>query len=150
MVGKVLPNIVLGYVQITVSLLVASLIFHVPVRGSLLQLYLLTMFFITAALGMGIMISNIARNQIQAIQMSYFILLPSMVLTGFIFPRAGMPKIIYYLSAAIPQTYYLEIIRGIMLKGIGFRYLIGQVSALLAFSVIFTAIAILNFKRKIA
>ena len=149
MVGKVLPNIVLGYVQITVSLLVASLIFHVPVRGSLLQLYLLTMFFITAALGMGIMISNIARNQIQAIQMSYFILLPSMVLTGFIFPRAGMPKIIYYLSAAIPQTYYLEIIRGIMLKGIGFRYLIGQTGALLAFSVIFMTVATLSFKKRI-
>jgi ABC-2 type transport system permease protein len=150
MAGKVVPNIALGYAQITVSLLVASLVFHVPVRGSLLLLYLLTMFFIAAALGMGIMISNIARNQMQAMQMSYFILLPSMVLTGFVFPRAGMPKIIYYLSAAIPQTYYLEIIRGIMLKGIGFQYLTGQVSTLLVFSLVFLAIAVLNFKKKIA
>ena len=150
MAGKVVPNIALGYAQITISLLVASLVFHVPVRGSLLQLYLLTVFFIAAALGMGIMISNIARNQMQAIQMSYFILLPSMVLTGFVFPRAGMPKIIYYLSAAIPQTYYLEIIRGIMLKGIGFQYLLGQVSTLLVFSLVFLAIAVLNFKKKIA
>jgi ABC-2 type transport system permease protein len=150
MIGKVLPNIVLGYAQITVSLLVASLVFGVPVRGSLLQLYLLTMFFITASLGMGIMISNLARNQIQAIQMSYFIFLPSMVLTGVVFPRAGMPKIIYFFSAIIPQTYYLEIIRGIMLKGIGFPYLIGQVSFLLAFSLVFLTIAIVNFKKRIA
>ncbi len=150
MIGKVLPNIVLGYVQITVSLLVASLVFHVPIRGSLLQLYLLTMFFITASLGMGIMISNITENQLQAMQMTFFVLLPSMVLTGFVFPREGMPKIIYYFSAIFPLTYYLEIIRGVMLKGIGFPYLVGQVSALLVFSVIFMSIGILNFKKKIA
>jgi ABC-2 type transport system permease protein len=150
MIGKVLPNITLGYSQITVALMVGVLVFHVPVRGSLLQLYLLTMFFITAALGMGIMISNIARTQIQSSQMSYFILLPSMVLTGFVFPRAGMPKIIYWLSTIFPQTYYLEIIRGIMLKGIGFQYLAGQVSALLVFSAVFTTVAVLNFQKRIA
>ncbi|MGD0621496.1 MAG: ABC transporter permease [Thermacetogeniaceae bacterium] len=150
MIGKVVPNFVLGNVLVTISLLVASLIFHVPIRGSLLQLYLLTMFFITASLGMGIMISNFARNQMQAMQMTFFVLLPSMVLTGFVFPRAGMPKVIYYISTIFPVTFYFDIIRGVMLKGIGFRYLLGQVSALLVFSVIFMTIAILNFKKKIA
>ena len=150
MIGKVVPNFVLGNVLLTISLLVASLVFHVPIRGSLLQLYLLTMFFITASLGMGIMISNFARNQMQAMQLTFFVLLPSMVLTGFVFPRAGMPKAIYYISTIFPVTFYLDIIRGVMLKGIGFRYLVGQVGALLVFSVVFMTIATLNFKKKIA
>jgi len=150
MIGKVVPNIVLGYTQITIALLVGSLVFHVPVRGSLLQLYLLTLFFVTASLGLGIMISNIARNQMQAMQMSFFVFLPSIMISGFMFPRDAMPKIIYYIGAAIPLTYYLQIIRGIMLKGIGFSYLVGQVSVLLVFSVVFLTIAILNFKKKIA
>jgi ABC-2 type transport system permease protein len=150
MIGKVVPNIVLGYIQITLALLVGSLVFGVPVRGSLLQLYLLTLFFVTASLGLGIMISNIAKTQMQASQMAFAIFLPSIMLSGFIFPRDGMPKIIYYIGAAIPLTYYLQIIRGIVLKGIGFSYLVGQVSALLVFSVIFMTIAVLNFKKKIA
>ena len=150
MIGKILPYIGLGYIQITVALLVGVLIFHVPIRGSLLQLYLLTLFFITASLGLGLMISNIAKNQMQAFQMSFFVMLPSILLSGFMFPRAAMPRFIYYLSDIIPLTYYLDIIRGIILKGIGFEYLIGQVTALLVFSIIFIVISTLKFKKKIA
>lgn len=150
MIGKIVPYILLGYLQITVALLVGSFVFHVPIRGSLLQLYLLTLFFITASLGLGILISNIAKTQMQAMQLSFFVFLPSIMLSGFLFPRAAMPKIIYYLSCVIPLTYYLDIIRGIILKGIGFPYLIGQVTALLVFSVIFLTISILKFKKKIA
>jgi ABC-2 type transport system permease protein len=150
MIGKIIPYIVLGYVQITVALLVGVLIFHVPVRGSILQLYLLTLFFITASLGLGILISNIARTQMQAMQMSFFVLLPSIMLSGFLFPRAAMPKVIYWISYLIPLTYYLDIIRGIMLKGIGFPYLVGQVSSLLIFSVVLLVISTLKFKKKIA
>ncbi|NLB89176.1 MAG: ABC transporter permease [Syntrophomonadaceae bacterium] len=150
MVGKIIPYILLGYLQITVALLVAVLIFQVPIRGSLLQLYLLTMFFITASLGLGLMISNIAQNQMQAFQMAFFVMLPSILLSGFMFPRAAMPKIIYYISCLIPLTYYLDIIRGIILKGIGYQYLIGQVSALLIFSIFFLVISSLKFTKKIA
>ena len=150
MIGKVVPNIALGYIQITVALLVGCLVFGVPVRGSLLQLYLLTLFFVTASLGMGIMISNIAKTQMQAMQMSMLVFLPSIMISGFMFPRDAMPRIIYYIGTVIPLTYYLQIIRGIMLKGIGFQYLAGQVGALLVFSVIFMTIATLNFKKKIA
>jgi ABC-2 type transport system permease protein len=150
MIGKVLPNLVLGYVLVTITLPVASLVFHVPVRGSLLQLYLLSMFFITASTGMGIMISNFAKNQLQAMQMTSFVLLPSMVLTGFVFPRAGMPRIIYDIGEVLPVTYYFDIIRGVMLKGIGYQYLVGQTGALLFFSVIFMAVAVLAFKKKVA
>ncbi len=150
MIGKVVPNIALGYIQITVALLVGCLLFGVPVRGSLLQLYLLTLFFVTASLGMGIMISNIAKTQMQAMQMSMLVFLPSIMISGFMFPRDAMPRIIYYIGTVIPLTYYLQIIRGIMLKGISFQYLAGQVGALLVFSVIFMTIATLNFKKKIA
>jgi ABC-2 type transport system permease protein len=149
MIGKVVPNFVLGNVLVTISLLVACLVFGVPIRGSLLQLYLLSMFFITASLGMGIMISNFARNQLQAMQLTFFALFPSMVLTGFVWPRLGMPKVIYYIGMVFPITYYFDIIRGVMLKGIGFRYLIGQTGALLAFSVIFMTVATLSFKKRI-
>lgn len=91
MIGKVVPYIALGYIQITVALLVGSIVFDVPVRGSLLELYLLTLFFITASLGFGIFISNIARTQMQAFQMSFFVMLPSIMLSGFLFPRKLCP-----------------------------------------------------------
>lgn len=148
-IGKVIPYIALGYVQITVALLVATLVFAVPIRGSLLQLYLLTLFFITASLGLGILISNIARNQMQAMQMSFFVLLPSILLSGFLFPRDAMPLLIQYLSNVIPLTFYLTIIRGIVLKGIGLSYLIPQVLALLVFTVILLTLSIVKFKKQI-
>jgi ABC-2 type transport system permease protein len=150
MIGKIIPYIFLGYIQITVALLVGVLVFGVPIRGSLIELYLLTLFFITASLGLGIMISNIAKTQMQAFQMSLFIILPSKLLSGLLFPRDAMPKNIYYISQVIPLTYYLDIIRGIVLKGIGFPYLVAQVVSLLLFSVLFLTISILNFRKKIA
>ncbi len=150
MLGKTLPYIVLGYIQITVALLVGVLVFHVPIKGSILELYILTLFFITASLGLGILVSNIAKTQMQAMQLAYFIFLPSILLSGFMFPRDGMPKLIYYIGNLIPLTYYLDIIRGIVLKGIGFSYLIGQVISLLVFSVVFLTISTLKFKKKIA
>jgi ABC-2 type transport system permease protein len=149
MLGKIIPYIGLGYIQITVALLVGVIVFHVPIRGSLWQLYLLTLFFITASLGLGLMISNIARNQMQAFQMSFFVMLPSILLSGFMFPRLAMPRLIYYLSDIIPLTYYLDIIRGIVLKGIGFQYLAGQVTALFVFSIVMLTASTLKFKKKI-
>ena len=150
MVGKIAPYIVLGYIQITIALLIGVWVFRVPIRGSILQLYLLTLFFITASLGLGLMISNVAKNQMQAFQLSFFVMLPSILLSGFMFPREAMPKIIYYISALLPLTYYLDIIRGIVLKGIGFQYLMGQVAVLLVFSLVFLTFSILKFKKTIA
>lgn len=150
MIGKIVPYIALGYLQITVALLVGVIVFNVPIRGSLLELYLLTLFFITASLGLGILISNIAKTQMQAFQMSFFVMLPSILLSGFMFPRDAMPKIIYYISSVIPLTYYLDIIRGIVLKGIGIQYLIGQVTFLFVFSVFLVTLSVLKFKKKIA
>lgn len=149
MIGKILPYIVLGYVQITVALIIGTTVFSVPIKGSILELYILTLFFITASLGMGLFISNIAKTQMQAMQLAFFILLPSIMLSGFLFPRDAMPKIIYYLGNVIPLTFYLDIIRGIILKGIGFPYLAGQVTSLLVFSLILLTVSILRFKKKI-
>lgn len=150
MIGKILPYIALGYIQITVALLVGVLVFHVPIRGSLVELYLLTLFFITASLGLGIFISNIAKTQMQAMQMAFFVMLPSILLSGFMFPREAMPRLIYYIGNLIPLTYYLDIIRGIVLKGIGFSYLAGQVISLLVFSLVLLTVSTLKFKKKIA
>jgi ABC-2 type transport system permease protein len=149
MLGKIIPYIVLGYLQISVALLVASLIFKVPIRGNLLELYILTLFFITASLGLGLTISNLAKTQMQAMQMAFFVMLPSILLSGFMFPRQAMPDIIYYISYVVPLTYYLDIIRGIILKGIGFSYLLGQVSALLIFSLLMLGISTSKFKKKL-
>jgi ABC-2 type transport system permease protein len=149
MIGKISPYVVLGYIQITLALLVGVWVFDVPIRGSLLQLYGLTLFFITASLGLGLMISNVAKNQMQAFQMAFFVMLPSILLSGFLFPRDAMPRFIYYISAIIPLTYYLDIIRGIILKGIGYEYLMGQVTVLLVFSMVFLTISIVKFKKKI-
>jgi len=150
MIGKILPYIVLGYLQITVALIIGVTVFGVPIKGSLLELYVLTLFFITASLGLGILISNIAKTQMQAMQMGFFVMLPSILLSGFMFPRDAMPRFIYYLSNVIPLTYYLDIIRGIVLKGIGFPYLVGQVISLLVFSVVLLIASTLKFKKKIA
>ena len=149
MLGKIIPYIALGYIQITVALLVGVLVFKVPVRGSLLELYILTLFFITASLGLGIFISTIAKTQMQAIQMSFFVILPSILLSGFMFPREAMPLIIQYIGDLIPLTFYLTIIRGIALKGIGIEYLYPQVIALLIFSVVLVTLSTLRFKKKI-
>ncbi|NMC27217.1 MAG: ABC transporter permease, partial [Syntrophomonadaceae bacterium] len=150
MIGKIAPYIILGYVQITVALLIGVWVFGVPIRGSILELYLLTLFFITASLGLGLMISTVAKNQMQAFQISFFIMLPSILLSGFMFPIVAMPRFIQYISALLPLTYYLEIIRGVVLKGIGFQYLVGQVAILLVFSLVFIVLSTLRFKKKIA
>lgn len=150
MLGKIIPYIVMGYLQITVALIVGVLVFDIPIRGSLAELYLLTMVFVTASLGMGLMISTIAQNQMQAFQMAFFVMLPSIIMSGFIFPRAAMPQVIFWLSCIIPITYYLDIIRGIVLKGIGIQFLTGQVITLLVFSLFFLLVSTLRFHKKIA
>ena len=149
MVGKILPYVLVGYVQLTILLVTGIVIFDIPTQGSILLLYLLTGLFITASLGLGLLISNIAKNQMQGMLMSFFILLPSIMLSGFIFPRDSMPKIFYYLGTFIPLTYYLEIIRGILLKGLGISYLWPQIAALTAFTTIVLTISVAKFKKRL-
>lgn len=149
MLGKIIPYVFVGYVQATMALIVGILVFDLPIRGSLGLLYALTSLFIIASLALGILISTIAKTQMQAMQMSFFIFLPSVLLSGFMFPREAMPAFFYWLGDLLPLTFYLEIMRGIVLKGIGFNFLWSQVTALSTFILVALSISIIKFQKKL-
>jgi ABC-2 type transport system permease protein len=119
--GKIVPYIVIGYVQMTLILLAGVLIFKVPIQGSLPLLYALAFVFIAANLALGLFFSTVAQTQQQAMQMSFFFLLPNILLSGFMFPFEGMPKPAQTLSEMLPLTHFLRIVRGITLRGGGFE-----------------------------
>lgn len=149
MLGKIIPYIFVGYIQAAVALSAGILVFDLPVRGSLSLLFLLTTPFIVASLALGILISTIAKTQMQAMQMSFFVLLPSILLSGFMFPREAMPTLFYYLGDILPATFYMEIMRGIILKGIGIQYLWTQAAALGALIIGVFTISLVKFSKKI-
>jgi ABC-2 type transport system permease protein len=119
MVGKILPYVVVGYVQVTVILIAAKLLFHVPIVGSLALLSVSLILFIAANLSVGFTFSTLARNQLQAMQMAFFFFLPSILLSGFMFPFRGMPEWAQTIGEVLPLTHFLRILRGILLKGSG-------------------------------
>lgn len=119
-VGKIFPYVLIGYVQITLILLAGWLIFAVPIHGSLLLLYACAAVFIAASLAVGLVFSTVARTQQQAMQMSFFFLLPNMLLSGFMFPFEGMPQPAQWLAQALPLTHFLRVVRRITLQGAGF------------------------------
>ena len=150
MLGKIVPYIFIGYIQITVALIVGYFIFHVPINGSLLLLYILTIPFMLAALGLGMLISTVARTQDQALLMSFGILLPTILLSGFIFPRHSMPLFFNLIGYLIPATYYLEILRGIIMKGVGINYLYQQTILLIIYATGVIMLGIYRFKKKLS
>lgn len=150
MLGKIIPYIFVGYVQVTLALVVGSLVFDVPMKGSIALLYGLTTLFIIASLSLGVLISTSAKTQMQAMQMSFFIFLPSVLLSGFMFPREAMPQLFYQLGHLLPLTFYLEILRAIVLKGIGINFLWSQVFALIVYILVALSISIMKFQKKIA
>jgi ABC-2 type transport system permease protein len=147
MLGKLLPFVLVGYVQMTVVLGLGWLIFDVPFRGSLPLLYALTFFFITASLGVGLAISTVARTQGQAMQLSFFFMLPNILLSGYIFPRMAMPEPAQWIGLALPLTYYLEVLRGVLLKGVSAEVLLRQTGVLAVFSVGLLAISVRKFSK---
>ena len=149
MLGKVIPLIALGYVQITVTLLLASLWFHVPIKGSLALLYALLLMFFFSTLGVGAMISAVSKNFQQAAQMSQLILLPSILLSGFIFPRESLPPALQAVGAVFPLTYFIVIIRGILIKGVGLEFLWRQILPMVAIGLAVFAVAINRFEKRI-
>lgn len=150
MLGKIIPYIVVGYVQATVALLVGIVVFDLPIRGSLGLLYLLTSWFIVASLALGILISTLTKTQMQAMQMSFMVFLPSVLLSGFMFPRESMPLFFNLLGNLLPLTFFLEILRGIILKGVGLSVLWAQVLSLTVFIMVALTAAIMKFQKKIA
>jgi ABC-2 type transport system permease protein len=119
MAGKIVPYILVGYIQVTLILLAARLIFGVPILGSVALLYAVVLAFIAANLSVGLMFSTIAKNQMQAMQMTFFFFLPSMLLSGFMFPFRGMPEWAQNVGSLLPLTHFLRMVRGILLKGNG-------------------------------
>ena len=149
MLGKIAPYMLVGLVQITAVLLVGHLVFGVPIRGSLLLIYAGSFLFIIANLGMGLFFSTLARNQVQAVQVSFFFLLPNVLLSGFMFPREAMPDAARWIGLALPLTYFLQLIRGIVLKGVGLAELWPQSLALAGFAVLFFTFSTLRFHKQL-
>lgn len=133
MTGKIVPYILIGLVQVTLLLAAALWLFDVPLAGSVALLYLAVLIFIAANLALGITFSSMARNQLQAMQMTFFFFLPSILLSGFMFPFRGMPVWAQWIGNVLPLTHFLRLVRGIMLKGSGMAELWPEVWPILAF-----------------
>lgn len=149
MVGKVLPYIGIGLVQITLILLLGMWIFQVPVRGSLLDVYLASGLFVLANLSLGLLISTRAKSQFQSMQMTFFVFLPSILLSGFMFPFNGMPAAARWFAEVLPLTHFLRLIRGVMLRGAGLGEMWLEMLALAAFTAVMMTVAILRFSRRL-
>lgn len=145
--GKLLPYYAIGFIQTGLVLLVMVLLFRVPIHGSVTLLLFLAGIFLFSALGMGILISTLARTQSEAMQVSVLFMLPSVLLSGFVFPRESMPYAIYLLSFIIPATYYIEILRGIILRGAGWLALWDEALVLLCFGILFMVLSAFRFKK---
>lgn len=145
--GKITPYIVIGYVQLLLILLAAHFLFSVPIQGSVALLIIVTFPFIIANLMVGITFSTIAKTQLQAMQMTFFFFLPSLLLSGFMFPFYGMPKWAQTLGEFLPLTHYLRMIRGIVLKGNEFTIVISSVWPVLVFVVIVGVICIKRYRK---
>jgi ABC-2 type transport system permease protein len=147
LIGKIVPYILVGYIQVSVILVAAHFLFHVPMEGSLLLLGVVALVFIAANLAMGITFSTIAKNQLQAVQMTFFFFLPSILLSGFMFPFRGMPGWAQAIGEVLPLTHFLRIVRGILLKGNGITDVSLQLWQLALFAVIALVIGVKRYRQ---
>ncbi|HET9397114.1 MAG TPA: ABC transporter permease [Nitrospiraceae bacterium] len=147
MVGKIIPYILVGYVQLGLILLAARVLFDVPMHGNLGLLLLVAFLFITANLAMGITFSTLAENQLQAVQLSLFFFLPSLLLSGFMFPFRGMPQWAQAVGELLPLTHFLRVVRGILLKGNGLHEIALQLWQIALFAVVALAVGIKRYRQ---
>jgi len=147
MVGKILPYILVGYVQVTLILVAARFLFDVPMVGSLGLIYAAALLFIAANLAVGITFSTLAKNQLQAVQMAFFFFLPSILLSGFMFPFRGMPAWAQWIGSCLPNTHFLRIVRGILLKGNDFGDLTSSLWPLVVFMGVVMAIGVKRYRQ---
>jgi ABC-2 type transport system permease protein len=146
MAGKILPFIIVGYIQVTLILAAAKFLFGVPMVGSLTLLSLASVLFIAANLAVGFTFSTVAGNQLQAMQMAMFFFLPSILLSGFMFPFRGMPEWAQWLGEILPLTHFLRIVRGILLKGNEAAEILPEMWPIAAFLVAAAAIALARYR----
>jgi len=147
MLGKIAPYVLVGYMQLTIVLVVGYFVFHVPIRGPLLALYGASFLFIVASLGLGLFVSTLGRNQAQVMQTAFLFLLPNILLSGFMWPREAMPAAARYVGIFLPLTHYLRLVRGIVLKGNGLTELWPQLLALAVFAFLFFMFSTWRFSK---
>jgi ABC-2 type transport system permease protein len=145
--GKIIPYIIVGYIQVALIMLALWLIFGVPIQGSLVLLSASVLLFIIANLMVGITFSTLAKNQLQAMQMTFFFFLPSLLLSGFMFPFRGMPEWAQYLGELFPLTHFLRIVRGILLKGNALPEILPELWPLALFLAVAATIALIRYKE---
>lgn len=149
MIGKIIPYVIIGFVDLVLAVGIGTLWFRVPITGSLMLLFGISIMFLLGALGIGLLISTISHTQLQAMQLSMFLIMPNILLSGFMFPRDAMPSFVYMISNFIPLTYFLKVLRGIILKGIGIQYLWTEFIILVFFGIGFLVLAANKFQKKI-
>ncbi len=147
LVGKIIPYILVGYIQVTLILVAAHFLFEVPILGSLILLYGAALFFIAANLAVGVTLSAIAENQRQAIQMGFFFFLPNILLSGFAFPFRGMPVWAQWIGEVLPLTHFLRIVRGILLKGNGVSDIVPEIWPILLFTAVALMIGVKRYRQ---
>ena len=147
MLGKIAPYVGVGLFQMTAVLLLGRFVFDIPYVGSLALLYAVSLLYIVASLSLGLFISTLVRTQQQAMQMSFFFMLPSILLSGFMFPRQAMPVVFQWISLLIPLTHFLKILRGILLKGVSAGPILPQILVLCGFAVALIGLAVRRFHK---
>ena len=147
MVGKIIPYVVVGYIQVTLILVAARFLFGVPMVGNLALVYAAALLFIAANLAVGITFSSIAQNQLQAVQMAFFFFLPSILISGFMFPFRGMPVWAQWIGSCLPNTHFLRIVRGILLKGNGLAEIAPEIWPLVLFVAIAMTIGVKRYRQ---
>jgi ABC-2 type transport system permease protein len=149
MLAKITPYVFIGLIQVSLVLLLGRLLFQVPMAGSILDTYIITLVFIVANLALGLVISTLVSTQFQAMQLSFFVLLPSILLSGFMFPFAGMPRPAQVIAEALPLTHFIRLIRGVMLRGASLQELSAELLILAGFIVVLMTLAILRFSKRL-
>jgi ABC-2 type transport system permease protein len=145
--GKIIPYVAIGLLQVTIILLAARFVFGVPFVGNVVTIYLAALLFVAANLSVGIMLSSLAQNQLQGVQLTFFYFLPNILLSGFMFPFSGMPRWAQIIGNALPLTYFNRLVRGILLKGAGWADLWPHVWPMLIFMFVVMAIAVRVYRR---
>jgi len=149
MIGKIVPYLIVGQIQVALVLTLGAWIFDVPIHGSLVDLALGAGVFVGAMLTLGLVISAPARTQFQAVQMAFFFFLPSMLLSGFMFPFDAMPEPAQWIGSLLPLTHFLRIARGILLKGAPLSSMLDEVAAIALFGAVTLALAVRTFTKRI-
>lgn len=150
MLGKLIPYGLVGVIELITVLAVMRVVFDVPVNGSVALLLALSLLFLFTGLGIGLLISTKAQNQMQALQLAWLIMLPSVLLSGFMFPRDSMPVVMQVIGFLVPATHFMEIMRGIVLRGASFGDLSGEVLTLAVMGLILFVLSAIRFRKKIA